>query len=550
MILSARGATRLGPSSNPLVRATQAVRSTLLRHLLELFPIRRAGLLMGLALGDTSHLDPGDEEHFRATGLGHLVAVSGENVAMVLAPVLGLAMLLRLSARARFGLGLFTVVFFVVLTGAEPSVLRAGVMAGFALVGTLLGRPRSTATLLGAAVLVLLVQNPDLVWSVGFQLSIAATAGMVALAGPLSDRLAWLPRPVAMAAGTTLSAQLGVSPLLLAYFHQVPLVTLVANLLAFPAVSPALLFGLAAAALATILPPVAHLLASVSSVCIGYLEALADRLASAPLPSITSGGGMAPLVVGFGVFGALVWWFRGRRRRGRPVSRPALVVAGVVVPLFVWSSALSAGPPLGLQVRFLDVGQGDAALVTAPDGASILIDGGPDPEQVATDLAALGVKRLDMVVATHPHLDHYTGLPGGAGAVPDRPAARLGLRHAGLAHAAVPGVPHGGRPGTHPRTVTRPGRRLPRRGDPARRPQSRPLLVRHELRREQQLDRPARDGRRRPGPHVERTRGLRPAGAPRRPPADPGRRWSTSRTTAPGPRSRRSSTRCTRRSRS
>lgn len=410
VVLSADETTVLGPSTNPLVRATQAVRSTLLRHLLALFPERRAGLLMGLALGDTSHLDPGDEEHFRATGLGHLVAVSGENVAMVLAPLLGLAVLLRLSARGRFLIGLGTVVFFVVLTGAEPSVLRAGVMAGFALVGGLLGRPRSTATLLGAAVLVLLVSNPDLVWSVGFQLSVAATGGMVALAGAIADRLAFLPRPVAMAAGTTLSAQLGVSPLLLAYFHAVPLVTLLANLLAFPAVSPALLFGLAAAAVATVFSPVAHLLAWVASVCVGYLEALADRLASAPLPSITSGGGVVPIVVGFGVVVGLVWWFRARGPERRRVPKPALVVAGVVVSLFVWSSAIGAGPPGGLRVRFLDVGQGDAALVTAPDGATVLIDGGPDPQQVATDLAALGVKRLDMVVATHPHLDHFTGL--------------------------------------------------------------------------------------------------------------------------------------------
>jgi competence protein ComEC len=410
VILSADETTVLGPSTNPLVRATGAVRSTLLRHLLALFPERRAGLLMGLSLGDTSHLDPGDEEHFRATGLGHLVAVSGENVAMVLAPMLGLAVLLRLSARPRFLLGLGTVVFFVVLTGAEPSVLRAGVMAGFALVGTLLGRPRSTATLLGAAILVLLVSNPNLVWAVGFQLSVAATGGMVALAGPLADRLAFLPGPAAMAAGTTLSAQLGVSPLLLAYFHAVPLVTLLANLLAFPAVSPALLFGLAAAAVATFLPPVAQLLAWISGCCIGYLEALADRLASAPLPSITSGGGVVPVVVGFGLVAGLVWWFRGSGPKRRRVPKPALVVAGVVVPLFVWSSAISAGPPEGLRVRFLDVGQGDAALVTAPDGATVLIDGGPDPEQVATDLAVLGVKRLDMVVATHPHLDHFTGL--------------------------------------------------------------------------------------------------------------------------------------------
>jgi len=407
VVLRSRELVRLGPSANPLVRAAQGVRAALLGRMETMFPARQAGLLMGLALGDTSRLDPGDEEHFRATGLGHLLAVSGENVAMVLAPVLGLALLLRLSARGRFVLGLATVAFFVVLTGAEPSVLRAGVMAAFALAGMVLGRPRTTATLLGAAVLALLVANPTLVWSVGFQLSVAATVGMVALAAPIAARLGWLPKPVALAAATTMSAQLGVSPLLLAYFHQVPAVTIVANLLAFPAVSPALLLGLAASAMVGPAEPLARPVARLAGVFVSYLQALADRLAVAPLPSITSPGGVVPVVAGFALFAALTWWMR----RGSRLPRPAVMALAALLPLFVWSSAIRAGPPAGLQVRFLDVGQGDAALVTTPEGGTVLVDGGPDPEQVATDLAALGVRRLDVVVATHPHLDHFTGLP-------------------------------------------------------------------------------------------------------------------------------------------
>lgn len=399
--------SRLGPSPNPVIRAAQGFRGFVGESIRRLFPPREAGLLMGLALGDDSRLDPALARDFQATGLGHLLVVSGENVAMVLGPMLALGMALRLSRWPRFALGVSTVVFFVVLTGAEPSVMRAGVMAGLTLLGVFLGRPRSAASILAGAVLILLVLDPTLVWAIGFQLSVAATAGMVALASPLAERLRFLPRPVALAAGTTLAAQLGVTPILLFHFHEVPGVTLIANLLAFPAVSPALVIGLLAAGVGLAFAPVGRLLAAAALVALRYLELVADRLAKAPVPWITSRGGAAPLVVGFALFLAAAWWLRS----GKRLPKTVVVVGAFVLPMFVWSSALSTGPPSGLVVRFFDVGQGDAALVTSPEGATILIDAGPDPELVATKLSALGVKRIDLAIATHPHADHVAGFP-------------------------------------------------------------------------------------------------------------------------------------------
>lgn len=406
--ISAGVAERLGPSSNPLVRAAQAVRAVIGRSIRSSFAPREAGLLLGLALGDDSGLDGGLEQDFRATGLGHLLVVSGGNVAMVLAPVLGLAMALRLGRRARFALGLSTVVFFVVLTGAEPSVLRAGVMAGLALMGTLLGRPGGAAAVLCGAVLALLVLDPALVWSVGFQLSVVATASMVALATPVADRLWFLPRVVALASGATLAAQLGVTPVLLFHFHEVPLVTAIANVLAFPAVSPALLLGLGAAGMGLVVPGVARPLVALAGLPLRYLQLVADRLSTAPVPWITSAGGAAVLLLGMAVVAGVVAWMRSGRRL-RP--RSAAVSLGVVLALVAWTSAVGAGPPDRLTIRFLDVGQGDAALVTSPRGAVVLIDAGPDEVQVATELSALGVRRLDVAVATHPHADHIAGFP-------------------------------------------------------------------------------------------------------------------------------------------
>jgi competence protein ComEC len=404
--LEASEIDRLGGSGNPFVRATQVFRAFVGRSITRLFPPREAGLLMGLALGDDSRLDPSLARDFQATGLGHLLVVSGENVAMVLGPMLGLAMALRLRRWPRFLVGLGTVVFFVVLTGAEPSVMRAGVMAGLTLLGVLLGRPRSAGAILAGAVLLLLVLDPWLVWSIGFQLSVAATAGMVALASPLADRMRFVPRAVSLAAGTTLAAQIGVTPILLFHFHEVPGVTILANLAAFPAVSPALLLGLLASGLGLAWMPLGRVVAGAAVLPMRYLELVADRLGKAPVGWIT-GGGPLVLVAGIGFAVVLSWWLR----TGRRPPRRAFAAGAFVLPLLVWSTAISAGPPSELTVHFFDVGQGDGALIQTPDGANVLVDGGPEPDEVATDLAALGVKRLDVVVATHAHADHVIGLP-------------------------------------------------------------------------------------------------------------------------------------------
>jgi competence protein ComEC len=400
--------TRVGPSPSAFVRAAQAARNVVGSSIERVFPSREAGLLLGLLLGDDSRLDAGLERDFRAAGLSHLLVVSGGNVAMVLAPVLAAAALLRLSRWPKFAVGFGSVAFFTILTGAEPSVLRAGVMACIALVGVLAGRPRTTASILSAAVLGLLILDPWLVWSVGFQLSVTATAGMVALASPLAERFGrLLPSPIATAAGATISAQLGVTPILLYHFHEVPLVTLPANLAAFPVVAPSLLLGAVAAGTGLVWFPLGKVVAAVALLPMRWLELVADHLGKAPVGYLTSEGGPLVLVAGTAVAAAVIVWIR----TGWKPPRTATAVAVAVLPVFVWASALGSGPPDGFTVRFFDVGQGDAALLTTPEGATVLVDGGPERDQVATEISALGIKRLDIVVASHPHADHIVGLP-------------------------------------------------------------------------------------------------------------------------------------------
>ncbi|HEX9823628.1 MAG TPA: ComEC/Rec2 family competence protein [Actinomycetota bacterium] len=389
------------PSGLPL-RVAAAVREGLARGAFRALPRRDAGLVLGLLIGRTDAIDPELARDLRASGLGHLVAVSGANVAMILGPVLAAAALLRLGRRARLVVGLLVVALFTLVTRWEPSVLRAAAMASLALFAVAAGRRRDAAGLLGVACLALLVADPRLATSLGFRLSAAATAGILAFGGRVADRLGRLPRPVALAVGATVGAQAAVTPLLLLTFGSVPTAALVANVLALPAVGPAFLLGAAAAGLALLWPPAGVAVGAVARIPIAYLAAVADRGARLPAPTLVGAWWVLPVLAAAAAVVLL--------RRARPRVRLGLLATGTPIVLV----AALVGPAPGgdaLEVVFLDVGQGDAAVVRTPEGGTVLIDAGPDRDLVATRLAALGIRRIDLAVATHAHADHVAGFP-------------------------------------------------------------------------------------------------------------------------------------------
>ncbi|HET9672382.1 MAG TPA: ComEC/Rec2 family competence protein, partial [Actinomycetota bacterium] len=181
-----------------------------------------------------------------------------------------------------------------------------------------------------------------------------------------------------------------------------------------PLVAPSLLLGACAAGAGLLWTPMGTAIATVGVLPMRILAGIADRLSKAPVGHLTSEGGTTVLIISAAIVIALLVWIRTGWRPPR-----GAVVAGVAgLPLLVWVSALGAGAPGGLTITFFDVGQGDAALISTPEGANVLVDGGPEEDLVATELAALGVKRLDVVVASHPHADHIVGLPSVLARIP------------------------------------------------------------------------------------------------------------------------------------
>ena len=239
-----------------------------LRESLAGAPAAAGSLVAGLAVGDDSWQPPELATAMRDSGLSHLTAVSGGNVAIVLGLVFALVTLLRLPLAARVIAAMAALGYFVVLVGPQPSVLRAAAMGVIAVAGVLAGGRRSGPSILGAGVLVLVLVAPWLAVSWAFALSAFATAGLILLAPRLEDRLAagrltcrW-PPAIRQALALTGAAQLATLPILVAMGGAVGWVALPANLLAMPAVAPVTVLGLLAAAVSPLAPGLAHLMAA------------------------------------------------------------------------------------------------------------------------------------------------------------------------------------------------------------------------------------------------------------------------------------------------
>lgn len=343
-------------------------------------------LLRGFLVGDTTGLDPVSHDELRRAGLVHLVAVSGSNVALFLTGWWIVTYPLAVRPRTRAVVGLVGLAVFAAATRWEPSVLRASTMAAVVLVFPVLGAVVDAWAALGIAVGILVLAAPDLTGSVGFQLSVAATAGVLAGAVPGSGGP--VRRWVVAALRTSLAAQVAVAPILLWRFGTVPLLAPVANLVAVPVAAVGTVLG-ALAALGGFPPLVA-----VARVPARLVLELASAAASWPQLDPVQAAGVGILL--------LAWRIPG--------CRP-LVVGGLVGLAVVGLLGGPAPPPVP-EVVFLDVGQGDAVLLVDPEGTVVAVDGGADPVRWHRALLRRGIGRIDLLVATHGDLDHVGGLAG------------------------------------------------------------------------------------------------------------------------------------------
>jgi competence protein ComEC len=438
-------------------------------------PPREAELARGFVLGEDEEIDAGTKEDFRRSGLSHLLAVSGQNVtllALLALPLLG-ALGIPLRERLLWLLGLIAI--YVPLAGSGPTIQRAAVMGAAGLLATLEGRRASRLYALGLALVVTLAIDPAVAGDVGWQLSFAAVLGILALARPLRDRLAaWIGRgrlrgALAEGLAVTVAATLATAPLIAFHFETLSTTTLLANVLALPAVAPAMWLGMSSAALSQVPGAPVEVLNGLAALLLAYIAQVAAWCAQPEWAEVhlqlglaglaAAYAGLALFVAGLALVSRARRLARLRRRVGAPgrvrADEPrsratwgdwrragalshsaarggrgwasgrhwtfaAIVAVGLLATVLALGARGTPGaaPPAELRIEVLDIGQGDAILLRPARSPALLVDGGPPGEDLESKLAAAGVEALGAAVITHDESDHAAGVEELLGQVP------------------------------------------------------------------------------------------------------------------------------------
>lgn len=390
------------------------------RHLaiqqIDAVPGPGGALLAGVVAGDRRRLaGTSVDTDFRTTGLSHAVAVSGSHLVVVSALVSWALKRLCATRRLNLALSLGVLAAYVVISGAQASAIRAWLMAAVA-AGIATGDRRGNGLggLGGAACLALCVWPPS-AFDLGFRLSVAAVAGLLVFSRYTEDwlclglgaRLNDLAPPLAM----TLVAQAATAPIAIPVFGSLSMVAPLANLIVTPVISVVLVLGVVGILAGFVMPSVGHVVLLLAG-SLGNLSAdIAGRLADVPYASILVGANASVVGVGAALCVAAVWvWW----------PRPSVSIARVLAAAFLALCAVfvvgAGAGRSGDGVTVMDVGQGDAVLVRSGSDV-MLIDSGPDESEMRAALTRFGVRRLDWLVLTHLHDDHYGGLKALSGTV-------------------------------------------------------------------------------------------------------------------------------------
>ena len=428
---------------------TYSLRSRLSQTMVTILPEPQASLAQGIILGIRGNIPPSVRTDFSRTGTAHILAISGLHLSIVAGVLLSLG--IWLFGRRRYfyiWLALGIIWLYALLTGMHPPIVRGAIMASLFLSAELLGRQRSAFTSLAFAAAIMVGVNPQILWTASFQMSFTAMAGLIFLAPPLmalgrkavsstlgedgaATRVASI---ITDSFSVTLGAIIAVWPLVAYYFGIISFVGPPATLLALPALPGIIIAGALAGSLGLIFLPAAQIVAWLAWLFLSYMLLVVNAFAAISPAYIEEVAIDRKLVWAYYLGLALVLWLNHHRQQASTlttksltsaksgINRATSLISGlpkkwVIPPLLVVAILVSLTaatmPDDNLHISFLDVGEGDAILIQTPAHQDILVDGGPSPQAISLGLGQkmpFWDRTIDLVVLTHPHSDHLTGL--------------------------------------------------------------------------------------------------------------------------------------------
>lgn len=416
---------------------TQAAfwRQKMTENMQKVMPPTDAAVLTGMLFGGYSGIKPEVVRDFAATGIVHILSVSGTHIALVAGVILWLGRKLHLRFAFIAVLAVGSILLYGCLSGFTPPVVRSVAMGIIALAAVGFEREPDGQNALAVAMLGMLIYQPALLYDISFQLSAGATAGIIFFYSRTVDQLSFLPDWLRCGLAVTWSAQIGVIPFLAWYFNNLSLSSLPANMIVVPIIEFLVILGLAGTLLSLIMPVAGSLVLIGCSLLTGTAVMLTSGLAKLPggtlyLPPFSVAGGFIYYILLAWIYGycpvnlprpkETVKWICGSAFR---VNFLALIMIGIFLLVFWYPK------PVG--VHFIDVGQGDSTLITTPHGKAVLVDAGGTTGDNTTGfdigervvfpyLRHYGILSLDYLILTHGHQDHA----GGAASVADRVPVR------------------------------------------------------------------------------------------------------------------------------
>ena len=412
-----------------------SLRNSLSDTLVKILPEPQASLAQGIVFGIRENIPLSVKADFTRTGTAHLLAISGLHLSIVAGVLLSLGIwLFGRKGYVYIWLALAAIWLYALLTGMHAPVIRAAIMVSLFLAAELLGRQRSAITALAFAAAVMVGINPQILWDASFQMSFAAMAGLIFIY-PLMQSLfrnvvrvtlgeegtiASIAHLITDSLSVSLGAVIAVWPLVAYYFDVISPVAPLATFFALPALSGIIVAGALAGVLGLVLLPVAQVIGWLVWLFTSYMLLVVDIFSAVPF--IEGGSVNANLIlVYYLVLTLVIWLFTHRSKLVEVMPKadsfisrlprkwvvPSLLVVAVLV-----AATAATLPDNKLHTSFLDVGQGDAILIQK-GSQQILVDGGPSPQKIALALSEempFWDRTIDLVILTHPHADHVTGL--------------------------------------------------------------------------------------------------------------------------------------------